>query len=285
MFQAILDYADVLLNWDMNLFKIFPVNINAFITHLKMGVTILQVYQNWHAYFADYFGLVKRGHINYVLRNGVTYKTRSGTYDRSIIDEVWIRGLYTPGTIRIGVSDTVVDIGGQIGVFSIYAGRFANCGKVLAFEPAPDNFRLLEDNLELNNCRNIIAVNKAVSDQDGRKDIILSSANTGGHSFFNLWNEPSAQHISVHTISLKSIFAEYHIQKIDYLKLDCEGAEYEILFGSSHEQLQNIRTIGMEYHNLDERRSGETLRAFLAQNGFAVSFDHNNMMMFACRNA
>ena len=63
-----------------------------------------------------------------------------------------------------------------------------------------------------------------------------------------------------------------HLERVDLLKMDCEGAEYEILYSTPSSHLQRISEIRMEYHNLDSGdRHVEGLKRFFAQSGFAVT--------------
>ena len=63
------------------------------------------------------------------------------------------------------------------------------------------------------------------------------------------------------------------LKRIDFLKLDCEGGEYEILFGCSEETLKKIKKISIEYHNIDKKRNSEVLKAFLLIKGYKIEVD------------
>jgi len=152
----------------------------------KIGTVIdtIKLIKNWPTNFAEYFGMIKQGHIVYILRNGIRYKVRAGTYDRKIIDELFIRKTYTREDFGIGEDDLVVDVGAHIGTFTIMASRLARKGKVYAFEPMPENFALLKDNVEINAAHNVVVINKAVASRKGRKKLFVCTENTGGHSFY-----------------------------------------------------------------------------------------------------
>ena len=80
--------------------------------------------------------------------------------------------------IRAG--DTIVDVGANIGYFTLLFARSAGpAGRVFAFEPEPDNFRLLETNVERNGYRNVTAVRQAVSGAPGSAPLGLAPENLG----------------------------------------------------------------------------------------------------------
>lgn len=239
------------------------------IKKLKTSLSLLRLIRNWPIYLADYLGMIKQDYVVYELRNGVKYTLKSNTYDRNLINEIWIHKLYTK-KLNIEEKDTVVDIGGHIGVFSIFASKLANKGKVYSFEPS-ENFILLSQNIKLNNLTNTVAINKAVSDQTGKKTFFVCSEDSRLNSFYPLKFEGKA--LTIETISLEDFIKQNNIDKIDFLKIDCEGGEYEILLNCPKEVLNKIKKISMEYHYVNENKNGNKIRDFLEKNGFEVNME------------
>lgn len=160
-------------------------------------------------------------------------QTREGTTDLMTVKSI---GQYKSCPIPEGA--TVLDIGGHIGTFTTWAvGQGA--GKVVAYEPEPDNFRMLSLNtagmpVELNN--------KAVT-RDGR-DVALhvkTSGHTGGHSI--IFNGPTRQDLIVP--SDRFIDIVNRVQPV-VIKMDCEGAEYE--FDLPETLPDSVRYVTMEIH-------------------------------------
>ena len=135
-----------------------------------------------------------------------------------------------------------------------FAARKAIKGRVIAFEPVKDNYDMLMANLELNDINNAFAENIAIANDNGTRTFHLSSfeANnsvgyvTGGHSLYS--SKDHDQQIEVQTATLESVVKKYNIDKIDYLKLDTEGAEFEILLSTPMEIIKKIQQIVMELH-------------------------------------
>lgn len=238
--------------------------------------------RNWPIYLADYFGISRRPTIVYKLKNGVVCAVRSKTNDRVIFNQMWLEWAYVPPGFEIKNHDIVVDIGAHIGLFSIFAATQAKYGRVYAFEPAPDNFEMLRRNINLNKISNVIPANQAVSGKSGQREFILYKESTAAHSF--VFGETKERDIiQVQTVSLDELVRKNKIKTIDFLKMDCEGAEYEILFNASPKTLAMIKKIGMEYHE-NEHRNVNELRTFLEKNEFRVSIkSHGDNMLYAIR--
>jgi FkbM family methyltransferase len=122
-----------------------------------------------------------------------------------------------------------VDVGAHIGYYTLLAARRVGAsGKVYAFEPAPDNFRVLTRNIAQNDFTNALAEPLAVARRRGRALFTLSENDSATHSLAG--DLHSGRRVEVGTISLDEYFSESP-SRIDVVKLDAEGAEFEILEG------------------------------------------------------
>src|SRR5262249_53572562 len=84
----------------------------------------------------------------------------------------------------------------------------------------------------------------------------------------------STSTVRVPCISLEQILSANCLDRVDLLKVDCEGAEYDILYGSPPHIFDKIAEIRMEYHELGvERCGGEGMREFLKSRNYLISFD------------
>ncbi len=118
---------------------------------------------------------------------------------------------YEPGTqwvfrklLRPGMN--VADLGAHVGFFTLLAaGLVGLAGRVYAFEPHPENFTILKKNISLNQCTNVLAVGKAVSDRSGKVQLWGSQA-SGGHSIFKS-SQSSKEGFEVEVISLDEFLA------------------------------------------------------------------------------
>jgi len=127
-----------------------------------------------------------------------------------------------------------LDIGANIGYFTLIMARLAGeKGRVFAFEPEPYNFDLLVKNITVNGYHNITPVKKAISNKNGRTTLFVDKTNLGSHSLARQGENTHTfgrDTIEVETQTLDSFFRDYN-GKIDFIKIDVEGAEPAVLEG------------------------------------------------------
>ncbi len=143
---------------------------------------------------------------------------------------VWreIERSYRLDAIDFQPGDVALDIGAHVGLVSIHLAKQHPDITVYAFEPAPDNYARLVRNLGANEVTNVVAVNKALSGSG--QDLLLTgdpAVNSGGYSALATPN--GHQTVRVPSMTLQQVFDEYGIERVKLLKVDAEGAEYEIL--------------------------------------------------------
>jgi len=130
---------------------------------------------------------------------------------------------------EIKKGDTVLDIGANIGYYTlIFAKLVGENGKVFAFEPDPENFELLKKNVKINNYKNVVLIKKAVSNKSGKIKLYLSEDNKGGHRIYNSYD--GRKSIEIESLKLDDYFKEFK-GRINFIKIDIEGAEYAALEG------------------------------------------------------
>ncbi len=170
----------------------------------------------------------------------------------------------------------IIDIGGGIGDFSIFAAMKFPENRVFAFEPTPDSFRLLKENLVLNNINNVQAFPDAIWSES--VDISIDASSKEPVQFTSQpINDGSsiADRLVVHGLSLKDAFQNLGIGQCDLMKIDCEGAEFEILFHTSDVLLDKIDRIVMEYHDNVGCHTHFDLEKYLAEKGYSVKITPN----------
>lgn len=136
---------------------------------------------------------------------------------------LWMRRLVRPGMVA-------VDIGAHIGYFSSLLSRLVGpTGKVLAFEPSPENFPLLLHNISQMGCLNVVPIQAAVSDRPGRPLLYVSPGHSN-HSLVPGYTDSEGT-VTVDAVSLDQYCASSAIHQVDLIKIDAEGAEPLILAG------------------------------------------------------
>ena len=174
------------------------------------------------------------------------FYVRPRSSDMNIIDEVITGNCYLKH-YDIKGHDVVVDIGAHIGSFSILAASKGVA--VHSFEPVQRTYDLLVKNIELNGLP-VKAQRMGVMAQEGEREVYIRKFNYGGSNFYVPHQDPDWKEM-VKVTTLDNICRTEGIDEIDFLKLDCEGAELEIL--ESFSDLRRIKNMALEYH-IGERR-------------------------------
>ena len=152
-------------------------------------------------------------------------------------DEVFNKEIYKNKLLVINEGDVVVDIGGNYGFFSLYAKQF-NPSKIITFEPSKKTFGYLNKNFNSG-----LLHQKAVS---GKSEIRKFSDNTVSSASNKL---DDMGDYDVEVIGINNLFDYLGVEKIDYLKIDCEGAEKDIFEEISKETISKINKMVIEFHS------------------------------------
>jgi len=227
---------------------------------------------DWHQVLLVKLGL-KKDDIVLRMRNGLTLKliNRGEHSDTVTISEMYLMKPYVQGDFAIKDNWTIIDMGANVGIFSTYATKAANNVKVFAYEPSKENFSYLQTNISNNNLfDNIKPFKLAVTSKAGQKlTLYLHSLGSGGNSLYkNRVTECTATE-TIKTTTLEEIIETNNIKQIDLLKMDVEGAEYDILLNLSKSVLSRIKRIVLEVHP-DKVYSIKDLEDFFRVNGFCT---------------
>ncbi len=167
---------------------------------------------------------------------------------------------------------TVVDIGAHYGYFSIFAAKnLAVDAQIYSIEPSEANFKTFQQNLIDSRIKNINVSQIAIGGENGTLD--LFTGRSINHSLIQnyslLGTEKKTQKVEVKT--LEQFIIENNIENIDFLKMDCEGAEYAILFNTPPYIFDRIAVISMEFHDMKNAKfTGDEIVKKLEENGFEV---------------
>src|SRR5215217_2304057 len=152
--------------------------------------------------------------------------------------------------------DIVVDIGAHMGRYTIISSKRVGAnGKVVAIEAHPSNFEMLNRNIELNRLTNVIPLNYAVYSKDTKIKLYLPEVESG-YTIYNtiMYNRARTEDkfVEVNANTLDYLLQLKGIMDINWVKIDVEGAEFEVLKGASN-VLSKSKDIALliEVHGLD----------------------------------
>lgn len=210
--------------------------------------------------------------------------------DFHMFHRIYMRDEYRLSDLADQPLGSVVDLGANVGVFT---SRIAGSAKeVIAYEPVPENFAQLERNVS--GLSNVAVVQEAVAGQQGPIRLYrpAGEALTGAYSAFpEMGGHMSERFDLAQAVTLDELFRRHRLSTCDLLKLDVEGAEYDILGAASGETLARVRRIHGEYHNVrpeDPKTRIDVFSRFLQSLGFDLDLvPHprkvNHGMFFATR--
>lgn len=200
------------------------------------------------------YALVARlGHLTHVRTliriEGTKLEAPLGEPLRSMLDEVWVRRCYASSEAVFETGQTIVDIGANVGVFTVWAATRTPGLRVIALEPSSRACAFLRRNVEHNGLRNVTIVQAACGGE--QREAVLYARGPGVMN--TLYRQDllgrrfrAAEHVPV--LTLDGVFERFAVRSCALLKLDCEGAEYEVLLNATTDTLRKVDRISLEYH-------------------------------------
>ncbi len=186
---------------------------------LRTFSTIIARCANWPEVAAGRIGFVDRP-VTVRLRDGLQIASLRSL--RTTFGEIFEPAIADLYAIRAERADLVVDVGANIGAFACLAARCLPRAKVLAFEPSTPHADQCERNVALNRLENVVLHRAAVT-RDGREVQFQVNGDGGSSGLFI----PGEREIVMPSVSLDA--ADFSASKRAFIKLDCEGAEGEII--------------------------------------------------------
>jgi FkbM family methyltransferase len=181
---------------------------------------------------------------------GKTFKIVDACTFLSSLDEIFVGQIYKFQTEN--VNPVIIDCGANIGLATLYFKMNFPHATVIAFEPDPNIFSLMKENIENYGFNDVIFKNEALSIQDS----IINFRLEGGHSGMIVQSENDKNCIKVKSTRLKTVLQQY--SEITFLKIDIEGHERHLISDIT-EELKRVKYLFLEYHsflnenqNLDE---------------------------------
>lgn len=185
----------------------------------------------------------------------------SGLLYEQLVDRVYTK-LY-----ELKRGDTVVDAGANIGTFTVLAAkRVGDGGRVIAIEPEKKNLGNLGKNIEINGLDNITVAPKGLWDRRSREMLYLARGG-GGHSLVRYSDK--TEEIEVDT--LDNILEELGVSKVDFIKMDVEGAEIQALDGMKRAlETNDVKLAIAAYHIVNGGQTYKIVIPWLERAGFHV---------------
>ena len=208
--------------------------------------------------------VVRVGTVKYVLVDSESLDIISPLF------EAW-----SPLFLRVREGEVFLDVGSHIGKYSLLIARTVKNSLVISVEPNPINYQALKRGIELNGLSNVIPINLAAWKEKCQKRLFITKK-AGGHTL-KLRDEIlrcySGINIFVDAESLDNVLQNFSISKVDWVKIDVEGVELEVL--------QGLKEILQQHPKLIVESNNPDTSDFLRQFGYVGSvLDKNNFLFW-----
>ena len=181
-------------------------------------------------------------------------------------EEIFKSRLYAP-FLEQKADATVLDIGGNIGMFSLYASKYAK--QVYTLEPSKDQFETIQKMVEFNGLKNVKPINKAIY-IDNATYAFHHNTNKTMYSLHQAVADGSSAPEQVEAISLDKLFEDEGITHVDLMKLDIEGSEIEVLSSAGFRKVADKIDVVVTERHAWAGRNPNQLDEALKINGFTV---------------
>ena len=247
-------------------------NINKYFRTIKIFLILVKNFTNWN----DILKRTLRGYGIYSLncRSGLKIKGSRNNNILRLYNEIFTENAYKISHLTIKEMDVVVDIGANVGLFSLNVSQYTK-NKIIALEPHPDNFSILKDNIECNGLENVICINLGIKKKNEGERYFYENSNHAGFVMENSLTQKNIDKFNKHNeifslacTTFKDLCDTQNINKINLLKLDCEGAEGEIIQSLSQSDMNKIEKLVIEFHDQVSIINHDEIIKILIDNNF-----------------
>jgi len=189
-------------------------------------------------------------------------------YDR--LYEQFVQNIYER-EYHLQKGDVAIDVGAGFGINAIiYSKEVGDQGRIISIEPAEDNLMCLKKNIELNKLRNVTVIQKGLWSKKDRLRFYLTSP--GSHSLVT-HKDSAIQITEIEVDTLDNILGELGVNRVNFIKMDIEGAEIQTLQGME-ETLRNndVKLAIASYHKVNGQPTYKTIIPMMREMGFNSHF-------------
>lgn len=236
---------------------------------IKIFVKILVLVRNPVSFFLSYLQI---GDQVVKLKNGLSAYIRPNKIDYWILLENLILDTYKLNDLKNNDFKTIIDIGSNIGIFSVEAHSLWKKANIVCVEPNPNSLRFLKINLELNSTKARVISRAVVGSSKQKKIKLYTNENPAMSSTFL----GKGEYVEVETVTLETL--SKLIKGNTLLKMDIEGGEYDLLTVENSKIFKKVSYIVMETHDINKSKNFAKVIKYFQKIGFNVSYSDRNLL-------
>jgi FkbM family methyltransferase len=202
------------------------------------------------------------------LRNKENDPSDDHDLDCKIIKETWTENVYRIHQWQFAEDAVFVDVGANVGSVSLFVDSFNKDRedkiRIFAIEPEPHNLNLLQKNIQNNPVENVAVINKAIWHQN--KEVLIT--NRGGNS--SIFESEGVEQTKIQAITLEKLFEENNIKHVDVMKIDIEGAEFDLIINAPEKILAKIKYLTLEFDKSFDGKFGIMIEKLAKQFGLEI---------------
>lgn len=241
-------------------------------------------------YLALKLGFTREDPLEFILKDGLRLrvpKIRLHDFKMIIMDNCYLKGFKSNAFTDIAEM-VVVDVGANLGFFSLYVKSIFPDAKVYCVEPLEENYDFLLQNIHMNGriADSLITLKAAICSESGTITLYASKNQRFLTAASVLRTNCETIRYQVPALSFADFCSQYSLDEVSLLKLDCEGAEYDILYNCSQADLEKVDNIAIEVHKgAGDQENIEALSSFLNKTGFTCCVASDRKFVWASRDA
>jgi FkbM family methyltransferase len=238
---------------------------------LKMIFNSIVIFRDPLNLWKSYLNITKPPGNYYDLRSGYRIFLSENNHDSITVMVIFCRKEYG----KINKDSSIIDIGANIGVFSLYA-MWSGAKKCYSVEPNLKSFQVLQKNIDFNKLKDkVVLYNNAISSINDN-EILIPIESSPYNKQLSVSSDTNKFQKSM-TITLNKLLFSNNIHTLDLLKIDCEGAEYDLLYNCEDYIFSQTIEIRMEHHLIQEKNN---LLKFICDHGFVLEQDCHMILWF-----
>lgn len=232
-----------------------------------------------------FYKFTKQGLKEIILKNGLRIYCSGTSGDMDIFRETFVQSYFNNKYIDYKKISTALDIGANKGFVTLMMLWNNPNIKIISIEPDSRNIKYLAKNIEKNGFKdNVTIINQAVWIKDGQIDFYKTGGYHQGNSIFK-------EHLSylekiiekVPCTTIDSIISKHGLTDIEFIKIDVEGAEYEIIFNLKSDFIEKIKYFHIECHKTTKHEPDEMVK-FMKTRDFEIVYPYKGESQIICIN-